>query len=314
MRHHHHRKHKCDPEFRRTRIDSGKLWKPEEETEERIDMQPTLQRKLPSVEALQTEITPPNVFPIQKLIDDRSGFNGHHLGKAMLDYGPTFAVGIIGRSGVGKSTLSACLGNESMLKYSELRRSNTTGVDLGITFLERMFVLDTQAFTLLDARDKLTWMDIFSIRSCLFLFSVCDVVVVVSDKPADLELWKSLKKIDQLKQQLGLSDLKPSLVPLINMAKPELFETDFSTKIPSDWQTLQPDAVSMQPYADTNVLLVPSFSSTNTPVTSSLAWEHCVQQIMGLPRLNPQATERSWMRFAQQVWTRIQSVEKEQMV
>ncbi|KAJ3091498.1 smg-9, nonsense mediated mRNA decay factor [Quaeritorhiza haematococci] len=173
-----------------------------------------------------------------------------------------FIVGVLGRRGVGKSTIMSALassfekshGDDGDIFPMHAKGPSmsgphvTTGIDLYVT-PERVVFLDTMpifAQSVLDRykkdRDRETggpivvgsssasgtggngglsatastvgapsalpdsimkrphtWLEIHATMLTMFLFSVCHVLVVVSDEPADEELWAFLRRVERFK-------------------------------------------------------------------------------------------------------------------
>ena len=224
-------------------IKDRKLWTPQDKpikiqsrpkTAEKPESKKILARTKPSessenlslpVETKVEEITAiETLFPVKpkklshlKLVDENMNFNTLNLSKFMTDHGPPLVIGVLGRMGTGKSTLVQSLSGGAHTS----NRSHTVGIDLYITPLERVLILDTCPFTPLDRpkhhtdnyRKSHTWQQLSSIKAALFLFSVCDVVLVVSDSSKDLDLWYTLAKVDLLKARYLESMTRPTRKP-----------------------------------------------------------------------------------------------------
>lgn len=133
-----------------------------------------------------------------------------------------YIIGFIGKAGVGKSTLA------NLLTRSEGSRNESThGIDLwmlpqGIIILDTFPIFSRSVYnrnkheSVLGADD---WMQRNANNLAHFLFSVCHVVIAVSDR-VDEKFWGFLKNVAVNKS----GDFAPRIVACINKQMPESFD------------------------------------------------------------------------------------------
>ncbi|OAD08373.1 hypothetical protein MUCCIDRAFT_158586 [Mucor lusitanicus CBS 277.49] len=147
-----------------------------------------------------------------------SKFNADTILKHLTDYPGHFVIGIIGKQGVGKSTILSHFtqdpehafpsqDNEQFLYQGH----KTDGIDMYIT-PERAILLDTEpilSWTLLDnalGHGSLgglhpdVWLEMESLYNMIFLISVCNSVLVVNDGPEmDMDVLRLIQRAEMLK-------------------------------------------------------------------------------------------------------------------
>ncbi|KAJ3377279.1 smg-9, nonsense mediated mRNA decay factor [Lobulomyces angularis] len=163
-----------------------------------------------------------------KIFDDSLQLLSDRPSKLLSEKPGCFIIGMLGRSSVGKTTLThyfTKMGNHDEINEINQNQKvaskdlSTIGIDLWIT-PEGVIILDThpifsktvynrfktevtpstsQEQALFDNPDK--WVEHNSIQLALFLISVCHVVIAVSDKPEDIEFWEFLKRVENLKKK-----------------------------------------------------------------------------------------------------------------
>lgn len=197
-----------------------------------------------------------------KLVDK----NMHWEDKGMeylLDQSDFLVVGVVGRQGVGKSSVMSLLagsrtgsGKPAVFRPEtrdvwESEGYQTTGLDMAITS-ERVILLDTQPvlseamlaqFTdnpslIPSSMSPDTYLEVLSLQVAVFLYCVCHVVVVVVDcmDPQD-PIFKFLQTVEQMKTACvprstidmdttagDGNEYFPQLVFVMNHASPEDFQ------------------------------------------------------------------------------------------
>ncbi|KAK4510329.1 uncharacterized protein ATC70_004759 [Mucor velutinosus] len=145
-------------------------------------------------------------------------FNADTILKHLTDYPGHFVIGIIGKQGVGKSTILSHFTQDTKHAFPSQDNAQflyqghkTEGIDMYIT-PERAILLDTEpilSWTILD--DALrhgslgglhpdVWLEMESLYSIIFLMSVCNSVLVVNDSPEiDLDVLKLIQRAEMLK-------------------------------------------------------------------------------------------------------------------
>jgi len=141
------------------------------------------------------------------------------INKVLLDNVDTFVIGFIGRENVGKTTI---VSHFSKIKNNKrgpklISKKDTVGIDMYITE-ERVIILDTQPILRKFKSEKKRknyensipenyskepdlWNSIQSFQFALFLFSICHVIVAVSDDINDISLWQFIRTIEKIKQE-----------------------------------------------------------------------------------------------------------------
>jgi len=141
------------------------------------------------------------------------------INKVLIDNVDTFVIGFIGRENVGKTTI---VSHFSKIKNNKrgaklISKKDTVGIDMYITE-ERVIILDTQPILRKFKSEKKRrnyensipdhyskepdlWNSIQSFQFALFLFSICHVIVAVSDDINDISLWQFIRTIEKIKQE-----------------------------------------------------------------------------------------------------------------
>jgi hypothetical protein len=130
----------------------------------------------------------PYTLPLQcKLVDEKLSFEVNNTSKMLID-SPTFVVGIIGRQGVGKTSIAHAIAGHSHESVVSRPRKHTKGIDMTITPVARTIILDSQPLMAFE-KSKMpdyyrqrphVWQELCSVKIIMFLLSACDVVVVKS--------------------------------------------------------------------------------------------------------------------------------------
>jgi len=147
------------------------------------------------------------------------------INKILLENVNTFVIGFIGRENVGKTTI---VSHFSKIKSNKrgpklISKKDTVGIDMYITE-ERVIILDTQPILRKFKSEKKRrnyensvpenyskepdlWNSIQSFQFALFLFSICHVIIAVSDDINDTSLWQFIKTVEKIKQEsYGMSN------------------------------------------------------------------------------------------------------------
>ncbi|CAO3691246.1 unnamed protein product [Umbelopsis ramanniana] len=211
---------------------------------ERRDAKPSpqLERNPPSSHSrtedthpLQEEI--PNGAAVIKIMDAFESFRTDAALRALADYPGHFVVGVIGKQGVGKSTILSTFSEDpkntfTIAPATKALDHQTTGIDMYVT-AERIILLDTQPvlswsvlehtlrYGSLDGIPAEVWRDLKSLHSTMLLLAISDVVLVVSEgADADMEMIRCLTRADMLKH--GIPEFP--LIPLekLGLTRPEI--------------------------------------------------------------------------------------------
>ncbi|KAK9701057.1 hypothetical protein K7432_011914 [Basidiobolus ranarum] len=186
-----------------------------------------------------------NKGPSVKFLTEKGKIQQDLVLKSLLDLPGHLVVGVIGPEGVGKSTiLNGFLPCNEVFAMQTLDTQmklghETHGIDMYIT-PERIVLLDVQPFfsmSILESsiRDNSipesvspeVWLEMQDVQFGIFLMSICDILVVVSDGVADLVLWKFIRTLEMLKYKIPEY---PSITPKPNPAKSEE-ETEYYPEI-----------------------------------------------------------------------------------
>lgn len=165
-----------------------------------------------------------------KLINEYLGFSYDSAFKLLTDQSDFAVVGVLGKQGVGKSTIMSDLCGlfsredpeatppfATQSQETALRCGHeTVGVDMCVS-PDRVIVLDTQPvlspsilFQMLDGDYPLpadvssheNLQELQSLQLAVLLFSICHVVVVAHDWAADVDLWKFVRSVEMLKYRI----------------------------------------------------------------------------------------------------------------
>ncbi|KAG1221268.1 hypothetical protein G6F35_006113 [Rhizopus arrhizus] len=146
-------------------------------------------------------------------------FNTEGILKVNLaDYPGHFVIGIVGKQGVGKSTILSHFAPQPDQIFSTqscdqflLSGHRTEGIDMYVT-PERAILLDTEPLLSWTVLEKVlrnesleglnpdVYLEMDSIYHLLFLLSICNVVLIVSNGPeVDLDILQLLQRAELLK-------------------------------------------------------------------------------------------------------------------
>ncbi|KAJ3332411.1 Trimeric GatFAB AmidoTransferase(AdT) complex subunit, partial [Blyttiomyces sp. JEL0837] len=180
----------------------------------------TTQQSVPI--AKPTSSAPPkSKVKILKMIDDRMRLNQDVIPAYLSESPGCYIIGVLGRRGVGKSTILNILANDlDTFPVGSGSTMKTVGIDLTVT-MERIVLLDCQPIVptrrpagggpgtpTRDSRkgggsdnpiQHAGLANSPSEQLTIFLFSVCHVILVVSDEPKDEELWAFMRRIERVK-------------------------------------------------------------------------------------------------------------------
>lgn len=191
-------------------IDKRKLW-----TESKT---PTVPRILTRKQENSKTISLKSLFPTvpnpkyQKLITHDIKFNSSI--KNLNPQPGSFVIGVLGKEGVGKSTIMEYL-NTNPIK----RTLDTAGIELHITS-DGLLLLDSQRIisappskVLHNAPDDdPRYGDLVSLKTCLFVLSVCHVIIVVGDDQDDdpAQLYRYLSRVMAMQKSFKIKGGKQS--------------------------------------------------------------------------------------------------------
>nr|CAG8439612.1 11503_t:CDS:10 [Entrophospora candida] len=267
----------------------------------------------------------------QSMIDDRGSFiNNDLILKILSDLPGHFVVGVCGPQGVGKSTIisSLCEDPQNAFPSQSIDSLNfasheTNGIDIHVT-PERIILLDAQSLQLL-----------------VFLYSVCNVLIVVTEN-IDYTMWNYLKKAEMLKYRIPEfpsipslpsadigAEYYPDIALVCNKTSPSDFTTTKYSFICDILENLFQESnlkifgtlslsktltmyKSLEDRSSPNLFLLPyenkifgRLNYLSAPETFSVLTESLKNQIFELPKRNGkkgQVSEREWFRSAFKVW------------
>ncbi|CAB4379049.1 unnamed protein product [Rhizophagus irregularis] len=167
--------------------------------------------------------------PFVKMINEKGIFNNESVLKILSDLPGHFVVGVFGPQGSGKSTVISTLCQDPQNAFSSqsidtlnFASHETIGIDIHVT-PEKIVLLDAQPIYSLSVLehairndyipDNITpevWLELQSLQLALFLYSVCNVVMVVTES-VDYATWEFLKKAEMLKYRIPEYPTIPSL-------------------------------------------------------------------------------------------------------
>ncbi|KAL2917827.1 hypothetical protein HK105_202700 [Polyrhizophydium stewartii] len=167
-----------------------------------------------------------------KVMDDQMRFQPEQIQRLLSDFPGCFIVGVLGRPGVGKSTVLSTLTSAAPFPVSGKGKGagqqHTRGIDMYVT-PDHVVLLDTQPVLCRSVAERLRGSDFFgdvlvrpgppsqlhslveieSIKMTMFLLSVCHVVIVVSDSPRDVELFQLIRKGEAIRKKQFQSRAQP---------------------------------------------------------------------------------------------------------
>lgn len=76
----------------------------------------------------------PTQTPTFKLIDEKMMLNTQKLQKRLTD-NPAFVIGVIGKDGSGKTTISKALASQSYTHFSQCSKTSSSGIGMNLTTL-----------------------------------------------------------------------------------------------------------------------------------------------------------------------------------
>jgi len=227
---------------------------------------------------------------VVNIMDAFEEFRSDAALRALADYPGHFVVGVIGKQGVGKSTILSSFAEdpENTFKSTPAERAfdhQTTGIDMYVT-AERIILLDTQPvlswsvlehtlrYGTTDGLPADIWRDLKSLHSIMFLLAISDVVLVVSEgADADFDMLRCLKRADMLKHGIPEFPLIPP--EKLGLSRPEI---NVQPHIVFVNNMCQPLEFCQQVY-DRNLLLLKSMLSD-----SKLEWQGLISFSNALPR------------------------------
>ncbi|KAH8554431.1 hypothetical protein BGW37DRAFT_484814 [Umbelopsis sp. PMI_123] len=270
---------------------------------ERRDAKPSLQhdRNPPLSSRSKTEDTYPmqedtsNSTPFVKIMDSFESFRIDAALRALTDYPGHFVVGVVGKQGVGKSTILSAFAEDPENTFITTPADKpfdhqTTGIDMYVT-AERIILLDTQPvlswsvlehtlrYGSLDGLPADIWRDLKSLHNIMFLLAISDVVLVVSEgADTDFEMIRCLKRADMLKN--GIPEFP--LIPLekLGLTRPEINVQPQIVFVNNKC----PELEFCQQVYDRNTMMLKSMLSD-----SKLEWQGLISFSNALPRFSKDA-------------------------
>jgi protein SMG9 len=260
-------------------------------------------------------------------------------------------IGAVGFSGVGKSTILSKIAGDHLSSFSvsKNRKLGTAGLDLFIT-PERVILIDSQPVLSPLVLEKLKskrlipgsfsrrahqWNEVLSKRMTAFLWSICDVLLVVLD---DFTFSKMLEFLMSLDDKGFTKNAK--VIFIFNKSSANIFQPEKYQKLINDIRRIpginweDQDCCSLKEFypdlysklEDSNLFLLPCFSISSYNLSLDMSKESFNayrQSLMGLPndfsvlfyqfRLELMSmipakntqTEKEWFKSAMEVWEEI---------
>ncbi|KAI9260373.1 hypothetical protein EDC94DRAFT_610947 [Helicostylum pulchrum] len=147
-------------------------------------------------------------------------FNSETVLKNLTDHPGHFVIGIIGKQGIGKSTILSHFTQTPQHTFSTqpndeflFQGHKTDGIDMYIT-PERAILLDTEPLSCWTVLDNVLrtggstlnglhpdqWLEMETLYNIIFMFSICNVVLIVSDDGSlDTDLLQLIQRAEMLK-------------------------------------------------------------------------------------------------------------------
>ncbi|SAL95915.1 hypothetical protein [Absidia glauca] len=195
-------------------------------------------------------------------------FNVEAITKILTDSPGHYVVGVVGNQGVGKSSILSSFTEQPDVTFAAQPNDlflslghKTSGIDMHVC-PERMILLDTEpimCWTVLekalryhstDGTHPDLWLEMDALYNLVFLLSVCNVVIVVSDgTELDINMIRCLQRAEMLKFQLpdfplippnnlgqAQQDMNyyPDIVFVCNKCQPDDFTLTSKTNVVSD--------------------------------------------------------------------------------
>ncbi|CAG8511984.1 5566_t:CDS:2 [Dentiscutata heterogama] len=268
--------------------------------------------------------------PFVKMINEKGVLNHDSVLKILSDLPGHFVVGVCGPQGVGKSTVISALCQDPQnafpaqsIETLNLASHETTGIDIHIT-PERIILLDTQPVFSLSVLEHAMrndyipdnispelWLELQSLQIVIFLFSVCNVVITVTES-IDYTMWNFLKKAEMLKYHIpefptiaSLASVDPGVEYYPDIGTVSMTKSLIMYKCPNDKRLPN---VFLLPYE--NQPLRPKgeyigFTYLNAPDTFIVLAESLRNQIFQLPKKagkKGQVSEKEWFRSSMRIW------------
>ncbi|KAI7879012.1 hypothetical protein K492DRAFT_208571 [Lichtheimia hyalospora FSU 10163] len=208
--------------------------------------------------------------------------------KLLGDHPGHFVVGVVGKQGVGKSTVLSYLTHQPFNAFSiqsiesvAYSRHQTVGIDVFIT-PERTILLDTEPIlscsvldealrsTSMDGLHPELWLERESLYNLVFMLSVCNVVLVVSEgMQLDVAMLRYLKRAELLKFSLPDFPLIPAAT--FGQTQPDMnYYPDivFVCNKCRDWE------LQWQEYRDMQALLGNIFADSNLKTSGLVSFSN----------------------------------------
>ncbi|CDH53769.1 protein smg9 [Lichtheimia corymbifera JMRC:FSU:9682] len=208
--------------------------------------------------------------------------------KLLGDHPGHFVVGVVGKQGVGKSTVLSYLTHQpsnafpiQSIESVAYSRHQTVGIDVFIT-PERTILLDTEPIlscsvldealrsTSMDGLHPELWLERESLYNLVFMLSVCNVVLVVSEgMQLDVAMLRYLKRAELLKFSLPDFPLIPAAT--FGQAQPDMnYYPDivFVCNKCRDWE------LQWQQYNDMQVLLGNIFADSSLKTSGLVSFSN----------------------------------------
>ncbi|KAI9261704.1 hypothetical protein BY458DRAFT_515678 [Sporodiniella umbellata] len=284
-------------------------------------------------------------------------FNTDAVQKKLAESPGHFVIGVVGKQGAGKSTILSHFApqpdkvfpTQSCDQFLQLGHK-TEGIDMYVT-PERVILLDTEPLLswavlekalrseVLEGMSPDVWLEMGNIYNLIFLLSVCNVLLVVSEGPRiDLDLLRLVQRAELLKFNIPEYPLLtgqretnfcPQVVFVCNKCQRREFGQDKYIELQKSMEILYKESqlkttglidfsltdFSFSKYNDTNVFLLPEIQP-NPAEKYTEPFDHFVlalrDQILCAPRKSGkrgQVSEKDWFRNAMKTYELIHKSE-----
>ncbi|KAG0229713.1 smg-9, nonsense mediated mRNA decay factor [Actinomortierella wolfii] len=181
----------------------------------------------PGQSTVQTIVIPPAMTGSSVKFINETGKIMDSVEQWLSDHPGHFVVGVLGGQGVGKSTLLSTFAGKSNAFHKQTRlmaasaTHQTVGMDMYVTS-ERVILLDTEPLYSMSSveaavkNDRIPegmpidiWMDRQALIMATFLFSVCNVVIIMAEECIDTETYRLLRRVDLFLKALSQQQQQP---------------------------------------------------------------------------------------------------------
>ncbi|CAI2164524.1 12971_t:CDS:2 [Funneliformis geosporum] len=215
--------------------------------------------------------------PFVKMVNEKGMFNNESVLKIFSDLPGHFVVGVFGPQGSGKSTVISTLCQEP--QNVKLAHNNSAS-SLYLSVLEHAIRNDY----IPENMTPEVWLELQSLQLAVFLFSVCNVVIVVTES-IDYTTWNFLKKAEMLKYRIPEFPTVPSLASIDNGIEyyPDIVCNKTS---PLEYTTVKYDLMCdmlIKMFQESNLKIFGTVSLAKTLTTYKRSDDHPMPNLFLLP-------------------------------